>query len=154
MNRWEGLLRQAQRVRRSGYVHLFFLEIQIFIRNADFEAFIAFNLKTSIFLWFPFRNADFQAKSVNKELAESKNFAYGGEVRELLKGEVITELRLLEKSTPKYEFWLIQHSKCVLRFSKVMKTHRNALFYTRHAAEVPTTPPELRDTQYSNLIIL
>ena len=76
------------------------------------------------------------------------------EQKVVLKGEVITELRLLEKSTPKYEFSVIQHSKCVLRFSKVMKTHRNALFYTRHAAEVPTTPPELRDTQYSNLIIL
>ena len=71
-----------------------------------------------------------------------------------LKDEVIPRLRLLEKSTQKYQFSLIRHSKCGLRLWKLMETHRNTLLYTLHAAEVPTTPPELRDTRDSNLIIL
>ena len=50
-----------------------------------------FAILASLFLWFPFRNADFQAKSVNKELTESKIFASGGEVRELSEQNLCSE---------------------------------------------------------------
>ena len=90
----------------------------------------------------------------NSEMSNSRLCHMAQSERKRLKDEVIPRLRLLEKSTQKYQFSLIRHSKCGLRLWKLMETHRNTLLYTLHAAEVPTTPPELRDTRDSNLIIL